>query len=104
MGINTAADAGKECADGKGHDLVIGHVDAGSRSRDVVLTMACTVRPYLLRTNRYMMVTQTTMIQNTRGKVDSLRMPLIVLPPPVMEKLQKQTRMISANAMVTMAR
>ena len=50
------------------------------------------------------MVTQTTMIQNTRGKVDSLRMPLIVLPPPVMEKLQKQTRMISANAMVTMAR
>ena len=38
MGINTAADAGKECADGKGHDLVIGHVDTGSRSRDVVLT------------------------------------------------------------------
>ena len=35
------------------------------------------------------MVTQTTMIQNARSNVESLRMPLIVLPPPVMEKLQK---------------
>ena len=66
--------------------------------------MAWTVRPNLLRTNIYMKVTQTTMTQKARGKVDSLRMPLRVLPPPVMEKLQKQTRMISAKAMVTMAR
>ena len=50
------------------------------------------------------MVTQTTMIQNARSNVESLRIPLIVLPPPVMEKLQKHTRMISAKAMVTIAR
>ena len=66
--------------------------------------MACTVRPKRLRTNRNMIVTQTAMIQNARSNVASLRMPLIVLPPPVMEKLQKQTRMISAKAIVTMAR
>ena len=45
------------------------------------------------------MVTQTTMIQNARSNVESLRIPLIVLPPPVMDGKEEKIELPKSNVL-----